>query len=164
MLAPILVFTADEIWENLPADSDAAGVCSPRGVARSKRRRADEALRANWERLFEIRDDVLQALEEARVAKQIGSSLEARVEIAAAGESYDLLERYRDELRYLFIVSQVDVVRSDEGAAGVVVKVLPARQARNVNAAGTIQRASANRLVIRTFANGALLRWKRLRA
>jgi isoleucyl-tRNA synthetase len=52
--------------------------------------------------------------------------LEARVEIAASGESYDLLERYRGELRYLFIVSQVDVVQSDEGASGVVVKVVPA--------------------------------------
>jgi isoleucyl-tRNA synthetase len=68
----------------------------------------------------------LQSLEEARVAKQIGSSLEAHLEIAAAGDSYDLLARYREELRYIFIVSQVDVVRSDEGASGVIVKVLPA--------------------------------------
>ncbi|MGH9932822.1 MAG: zinc finger domain-containing protein, partial [Pyrinomonadaceae bacterium] len=86
----------------------------------------DEGLLENWERLFEIRDDVLQSLEEARVAKQIGSSLEARVEISAAGDSYDLLVRYRDELRYVFIVSQVDVLRSDEGVSGVVVRVLPA--------------------------------------
>jgi isoleucyl-tRNA synthetase len=125
MLAPLLVFTADEIWENLPVDNtrpafvhlallpEAGGV-------------GDESLLENWERLFEIRDDVLQSLEEARVAKQIGSSLEARLEISAAGDSYDLLLRYRDELRYIFIVSQVDVVRSDEGVSGVVVKVLPA--------------------------------------
>ena len=83
-------------------------------------------MRANWQRLFEIREDVLQALEQARVAKQIGSSLEARVEISAAGDSYELLQRYRDELRYIFIVSQVELVRSDEGASGVVVKVGPA--------------------------------------
>ena len=86
----------------------------------------EAALLANWDRLFEIRDDVLQSLEEARVAKQIGSSLEAQLEISAAGDSYDLLVRYRDELRYIFIVSEVDVLRSDEGASGVVVKVLPA--------------------------------------
>jgi isoleucyl-tRNA synthetase len=87
----------------------------------------DDSLLANWEKLFEIRDDVLHSLEEARVAKQIGSSLEARLEISAAGESYDLLNRYRNELRYLFIVSQVNVVPSDEGASGVVVNVLPAK-------------------------------------
>ena len=68
----------------------------------------------------------MQSLEEARIAKQIGSSLEARVEISAAGESYDLLVRYAGELRYLFIVSDVNVVKSDEGATGVVVKVLRA--------------------------------------
>ena len=74
--------------------------------------------------------EVLQALEEARVAKQIGSSLEARLEISAAGESYDLLTRYQEDLRYVFIVSQVEVIRSDEGATGVVVKVLPAEGAK----------------------------------
>ena len=125
MLAPLLVFTADEIWENLPADN-----MRPAFVHLALLPEADgagdESLLENWERLFEIRDDVLQSLEEARVAKQIGSSLEARLEISAAADSYDLLRRYRDELRYIFIVSQVDVVRSDEGVSGVVVKVLPA--------------------------------------
>ena len=125
MLAPVLVFTADEIWENLPAGNARPGSVHI-AVLPEASGEGDESLRANWASLFEIRDEVLQALEEARIAKQIGSSLEARLEIAAAGESYELLVRYRDELRYLFIVSQVDVLRSDEGASGVVVKVLPA--------------------------------------
>jgi isoleucyl-tRNA synthetase len=56
----------------------------------------------------------------------IGSSLEARVEILAAGSDYELLERYRDQLRYIFIVSQVDVLPSAEGASGVVIKIQPA--------------------------------------
>ena len=125
MLAPLLVFTADEIWENLPVDNTRAAFVHlallPEASGPS-----DESLIANWERLFEIRDEVLQSLEEARIAKKIGSSLEARLEISAAGDSYDLLLRYRDELRYIFIVSQVEVVNSDEGASGVVVKVFPA--------------------------------------
>ncbi len=125
MLAPLLVFTADEIWENLPVDNTRAAFVHlallPEASGPS-----DESLMANWERLFEIRDEVLQSLEEARIAKQIGSSLEARLKISAAGDSYDLLLRYRDELRYIFIVSQVEVVNSDEGASGVVVKVFPA--------------------------------------
>ncbi|MEK6282853.1 MAG: isoleucine--tRNA ligase [Acidobacteriota bacterium] len=125
MLAPILVFTSDEIWENLPAENERPGFVHL-ALLPEESERSSEHLRSNWERLFAIRDEVLQALEEARIAKQIGSSLEARVEVAASGESYDLLERYRDELRYLFIVSQVDVVQSDEVASGVVVKVVPA--------------------------------------
>jgi isoleucyl-tRNA synthetase len=125
MLAPLLVFTADEIWENLPPENGRPAFVHLALLPRDGGK-GEESLLSNWERLFEIRDDVLQSLEEARVGKTIGSSLEARVEIAAAGDSYDLLSRYSDELRYLFIVSQVDVVRSDEGASGVVVKVLPA--------------------------------------
>ena len=125
MLAPLLVFTADEIWENMPPDDGRPGFVHlallPEAGGPS-----DSSLLASWERLFEIRDDVLQSLEEARIAKQIGSSLDARLEISAAGDSYDLLVRYRNELRYIFIVSQVEVVNSDEGATGVVVKVLPA--------------------------------------
>jgi isoleucyl-tRNA synthetase len=125
MLAPLLVFTADEIWENLPPDSDRPAFVHL-SVLPKEDHKAEDSLLSNWERLFAIRDDVLQALEEARVAKQIGSSLEARLEISAAGDSYDLLIRYREDLRYIFIVSQVEVAPSGEGASGVVVKVLPA--------------------------------------
>jgi isoleucyl-tRNA synthetase len=125
MLSPILVFTTDEIWENLPPDG-ARPASVHTALLPEARVQAQDKLLANWERLFEIRDGVLQSLEEARVAKKIGSSLEAQLEISAAGDSYDLLARYKDELRYIFIVSQVEVMRSDEGASGVVVKVLPA--------------------------------------
>jgi len=125
MLAPLLVFTADEIWENLPADN-ARPAFVHLALLPEASGGSETGLLENWEKLFEIRDDVLQSLEEARVGKQIGSSLEARLEISAAADSYDLLARYRDELRYIFIVSRVDVVRSDEGVSGVIVKVLPA--------------------------------------
>lgn len=128
MLAPILAFTADEIWENLPS----AEVTNPRaasvhlGTFPEVNEQADTSLLSEWERLFEIREDVLRALEESRTAKLIGSSLEARVEISAAGNAYELLNLHKAQLRYLFIVSQVDVLPSDEGASGVVIKVRPA--------------------------------------
>lgn len=122
VLAPILVFTADEIWENLPANESRASFVHVATLPAKSEARGEQ-LRANWDRLFDIRDDVLQALEEARVAKHIGSSLEARVEIAASGDSYELLQRYADQLRYVFIVSQVDVINSGEGASGVVVTI-----------------------------------------
>ncbi|HUS11292.1 MAG TPA: isoleucine--tRNA ligase [Pyrinomonadaceae bacterium] len=124
MLSPILVFTADEIWENLPP-GDARPASVHMALLPEESGEVDAALLRNWHKLFEIRDSVLQSLEEARIRKQIGSSLEARVEISAAGENYDLLLRYIDQLRYLFIVSQVDLRRSDE-PGGLIVKVLPA--------------------------------------
>lgn len=122
MLAPVLVFTADEIWENLPAHVG-RGAFVHLALLPEASASSSEDLRSNWERLFAIRDKVLQTLEEARIAKKIGSSLEARVEIAASGTDYELLERYRDELRYLFIVSQVDVSQAIDAASEVAVRV-----------------------------------------
>src|SRR6185295_5036542 len=73
MLGPILVFTADEVWENLPGRSEAQP-----SVHMSQFPKASEVdhsnLLSDWGGLFEVRDQVLRALEEARVAKEIGSS------------------------------------------------------------------------------------------
>jgi isoleucyl-tRNA synthetase len=106
MLGPILVFTADEIWENLPNRSEPSIHIAEFPSASEA---SDEALLAEWERLFAVRDDVLRALEEARVAKQIGSSLEAKVTLQASGSTLELLQRHQSDLRYLFIVSQVEL-------------------------------------------------------
>ena len=59
---------------------------------------------------------VLRALEEARTAKLIGSSLEAHVRLEARRSTFELLESYREELRYLFIVSQVSLTLLEEEA------------------------------------------------
>ncbi|HEV2912097.1 MAG TPA: isoleucine--tRNA ligase [Pyrinomonadaceae bacterium] len=115
-LATILVFTADEIWENLPRAADEERPVSVHMAELPTALGArDTEMAARWERLFEVRDEVLRSLEEARIAKVIGSSLEARVHLKASGETYELLERYRDELRYIFIVSQVSVTRTEAG-------------------------------------------------
>ena len=114
MLATILVFTADEIWESLPPDNARAASVHLAELPLSSGQR-DDQLAARWQRLFEVRDRVLGFLEEARVARTIGSSLEAAVEITAGGGTYELLEGYRDDLRYLFIVSQVSLVHSETG-------------------------------------------------
>ena len=57
----------------------------------------------------------LKALEEARNAKQIGKGLEAQVTLTASGPLYSLLSRYRELLRYLFIVSQVTAEEKPSG-------------------------------------------------
>ena len=126
MLSPILAFTADEIWENLPTSDQQRAVSVHLTTLPDTGGFGDNELLSTWTQLFEIREDVLRSLEEARVAKQIGSSLEARVEISAAGNAYKLLERHHDDLRYIFIVSHVDVLDSGEGASGVSIKVYPA--------------------------------------
>jgi isoleucyl-tRNA synthetase len=56
----------------------------------------------------------LKALEEARTAKQIGSSLQAKVTLQASGSTLELLQRHQSDLRYLFIVSQVELRESPD--------------------------------------------------
>ncbi len=106
LLAPILVFTSDEAWENLPGQSVGSVHLAEFPKAAEN---IDSALLSEWERIFAIRDDVLKALENARNEKQIGSSLEAKVLLTVdAGTARFLLDHYPD-LRYIFIVSQVEV-------------------------------------------------------
>jgi isoleucyl-tRNA synthetase len=72
----------------------------------------------NWPRLIALREEVLKALEVARQEKFIGGSLEACVVLVVSGDIQTLVEDYRDFLRYLFIVSKVEITsQAIEGAA-----------------------------------------------
>jgi isoleucyl-tRNA synthetase len=116
LLAPILVFTADEIWENLPHEtdeSDAAETSVHLSLFPEAGGERDELMASRWAVLFSVRDIVLSVLERERAAKVIGSSLEARVNIRASWETYELLKRYADDLRYIFIVSEVDLMQGE---------------------------------------------------
>jgi len=72
---------------------------------------------------------VLARLEEARITKLIGSSLEARVEISAGSHAYEKLSCHREDLRYIFIVSQVNLVEpnSEIDADAVEITITRAR-------------------------------------
>ena len=119
MLGPILVFTTDEIWENLPGRREESIHLALLPTASEENQ---NALLAEWERLYAIRDEVLRALEEARVAKLIGSSLEAKVILNASGSALELLQKHQKDLRYLFIVSQVELGNSETNA-GVSISI-----------------------------------------
>lgn len=124
LLAPLLAFTSDEAWENLPRQK----IVSVHIAEFPPAAEADHSeFLARWERIFTIRDEVLKALEEARNAKQIGSSLEAKVLLTADPETTRFLLDYFDQLRYIFIVSQVEV---HEGNADAPVQILKADGAK----------------------------------
>jgi isoleucyl-tRNA synthetase len=110
LLAPLLVFTADEAWENLPGHDQASVHIAEFPQAAD----ADNSeLIDRWERIFAIRDEVMKALEEARNAKQIGSSLEAKVILTVDAEMARFLLECYEQLRYILIVSQVEVHEGD---------------------------------------------------
>src|SRR5262249_40023138 len=113
LLAPLLVFTSDEVWENIPGALDEAkSVHLAEFPAYEEAWRNDDLL-GRYKRLFEIRGAVTKALEEARGAKLIGAALGAKVTITATPETKAFLESFGEDLRFIFIVSKIEL---QEGA------------------------------------------------
>ena len=83
------------------------------------------AVKSDWQTLLSVRDEALKALEAARAEKRIGGSLEAQIHLAAPESIYPVLERYRDQLRYLFIVSDVvlEKIPASNGDSGLTITV-----------------------------------------
>lgn len=110
IISPVLSFTAEEIWQALPAREEASvHLCTWPEVNPTY---IDTALEERWNRLLAVRGEVSKALEVARNQTIIRDSLEARVELYAKGRLYKLLAQYLELLPTLFIVSQVEVAKS----------------------------------------------------
>ncbi|HMS09510.1 MAG TPA: class I tRNA ligase family protein, partial [Pyrinomonadaceae bacterium] len=109
LMAPLLAFTSDEAWENLPGEREASVHMAEFPAATRLDETAEAELLLRWERIFAIRDEVLKALEAARNEKKIGSSLEAKVILTTDKPTTMFLLDHFTELRYIFIVSQVEV-------------------------------------------------------
>ncbi|MDY0191339.1 MAG: isoleucine--tRNA ligase [Desulfuromonas sp.] len=109
LIAPILSFTADEIWQQLPGEREESVHLA--AFPRFATSLLDARLEDIYQQLWAVRSEVSKALELARDAKLIGNSLEAKVTLAVEGtECRALLEEYADQLATLFIVSQVELV------------------------------------------------------
>lgn len=104
LIAPILVHTADEVWQHVPG-TDVISV-QLTDFPKMDASLLEEALEEKWDRLSVLRDDVLKALEEARAAKLIGNSLEAAVELFPDETAHALL-RQVERLDQWLIVSNV---------------------------------------------------------
>ncbi len=110
LMAPILSFTANELWEAMPhtANEDS------RHVMLSYLPEVNPAwnfdgVEAKYNALFDLRDDVMKALELARADKLIGKSLDAKLTLYAGSDICALLRGFGDELASIFIVSGVSV-------------------------------------------------------
>jgi len=112
LVAPILSFTADEVWEHLPAaEGREASVHLALFPAPAEIFSEDPAqMLAEWKTILLVRNEVLKGLEELRQKKEIGKGLEAEVRIIAGPELYDRLNKFKDCLKELFNVSAVVIV------------------------------------------------------
>ncbi len=116
LISPILAFTSDEIWHAMPHDSSADVECVVfNEMPKLTGVEAGAEFTARWDRIHEIRDAVKKALELARKDKVIGASLDAKVQLFCDGELYDFVKSVEDELKDVFIVSQVELTKEGKG-------------------------------------------------
>ncbi len=109
LMAPVLSFTAEEIWGFMPGKKEESVFLSPFPVA--DERFFDRALEGRWAALIALRDEVNKAIEIKRQERFLGNSLEANVilYVAEGGRLQGLLKDYSDFLTTLFIVSHSEI-------------------------------------------------------
>ncbi|MDP6151655.1 MAG: class I tRNA ligase family protein, partial [Gammaproteobacteria bacterium] len=110
--APILTFTAEEIWQALPGEREKSVF-----LATFKEVPGGDKKVVDWDRLIQVREAVAKELETLRDAGDIGSPLEAVVTVYADGTLRDSLAALGDELRFVFITSEADVKPLSEAPA-----------------------------------------------
>jgi isoleucyl-tRNA synthetase len=108
LIAPILSFTAEEIWQHIPGKKDESVFLSAFPEANIEW--IDKELVEKWKKLSRIRDEVNKALEIKRQEKLIGNALEAKITIYTGDETGKLLNSYKTFLPTLFIVSSTEVL------------------------------------------------------
>ncbi len=111
LVAPLISFTADEVWQYLPPVVDRASSVHlelfpvPSEIAPE----ADPGWLGDWAQLLMVRDEALKSLEEARQAKRIGKALEAKLRLQGPPALLAVLERYQAALKEILNVSQVEL-------------------------------------------------------
>jgi isoleucyl-tRNA synthetase len=135
LVAPILSFTADEVWDYLPAVEGREKSVHLALFPKPEEIFSEDPapLLAEWKLIFEVRDKALGQLEEKRQGKIIGKGLEAELRIFAEDETLVLLRRHADGLKEIFNVSGVTLV---DDFNNLVPKSLPAGQSLETKLVG----------------------------
>jgi isoleucyl-tRNA synthetase len=115
LLAPILSFTADELWRYLPGrrEGEESVHLALFPAVKDLDALADQALVDEWDALVRLRERVLEKIEPLRKEKKIGSSLQAEVILTAGGRDLERVQKHSAQLPMLFIVSSVKIEAVD---------------------------------------------------
>ena len=114
LMAPILVFSAEEIWAYMPETSRREESIHLTSLPAVHTEWKDQVLQKNWERLLILRGEVTKALEVARSSKLIGHPLDAAVTISVPKDLHMKLAPYSKELHSIFIVSEASLVVDED--------------------------------------------------
>lgn len=109
VLAPVLSFTADEVWRYMPKAADAPVSVQMTDMPEVNEAYLDPQLEARWERILAVREEATKVLEAARRDKTIGHSLDAQVDLYTDADLYEFLQPIAGELSTLLIVSKVNL-------------------------------------------------------
>lgn len=133
-MAPILSFTADELWEYLPGERNESVLLNTwyEALAPLTVESADEISLDDWKIIFNIRDEVSIELEKQRSAGKIKGGLTAEVELFSKEDSpsYNALKKLGDEVKFVFIVSAVTMKSVDRDDDALSIQVNPSEHAR----------------------------------
>jgi len=113
LVAPILSFTAEEIWQNdadLKANKASVFLAELDSIPDFDSNLDHES----WSRLLEIKDSVNQKIEESRNAGEIKGSLDTNIELTVNTSDFQLLNNLSTELHFFFIVSSCNLVQGDD--------------------------------------------------
>jgi isoleucyl-tRNA synthetase len=112
LMAPILSFTAEEVWLLLSGDAEESVMLETWQPLPAQ---TDESeLVAKWALIRNVRGEVTKALEDLRIEGKIGAPLQADLLLHVDGEKFDALASLGDDLKYVFIVSSARVIKSTE--------------------------------------------------
>ena len=124
LMAPVLSFTADEIWQHMTGKERPVSVHVDIFSPQNKEYQ-DTELAERWEQIISVRKEVTKVLELARKEKSIGHPLDASVRLGLAPKLADKLAPYEDQLRSIFIVSSVDLREIDQVEGGFESETVP---------------------------------------
>jgi isoleucyl-tRNA synthetase len=121
LYAPILSFTAEDIWGFVNRKSDVGNRKSvfEENMPEADKKYFDKELETKWDKLLAIRGEIYKAIEQARAEKLISHPLEARVEVTADGDDHKLLKDMEEQMPSILIVSEFSL---NKGEKNVVVK------------------------------------------
>ena len=102
--APVLSFTAEEIWKHIPGKRGDS-VFLTEWYQHLPDPEKEKEMMSTWDRIIEVRDAVSKELEKMRASGEIGSSLDAEVDLYCNDTIYNILQKLQDELRFVLITS-----------------------------------------------------------
>ena len=120
LISPILVFTAEEIWQShelFKKQSVSIFMASQKVLSEIESSISDE----DWKKIFAVKDAVNQSIEKARADSIIKGSLDSKISISCDKKTFKALQKIEDELKFVFISSEVEIAESSNSELDIEV-------------------------------------------